>query len=373
MSNKKLIVLTIVAVLMVIWAVTQSRLSNAGSNQSDGPTYLVQGLDPADIEGISLLGPAGKWVNMKRQRNHFVLSDKDDYQADTSSVNELIGACLDIKTGELYTDDKTNHKDLGVDVEDATMVVKFLRADSSVLAGVVVGRPREQAQGGFVRLISSDKVYVAIEQIWMSDDAIGYIDTQLISVDAGDIESLTVSGLDSYTLKADESSKAIILENLPPGKKLNQSDAKDVFAAYAKLKFDDVKKQSAMKEAINFDGLVVCRLKDSSIYVIQIAQVDDKIYLLCEADFMDKAPITNQEIQDANDAELKAKEAKLLTRDKIKQFTAKHKGWVYEIDTKKAPNLLKQLSDLLEDTEIPAEQPQQQQQSQYGPIIEQQL
>jgi len=43
----------------------------------------------------------------------------------------------------------------------------------------------------------------------------------------------------------------------------------------------------------------------------------------------------------------------LLADDKAQQFAAKHKGWIYEIPDWKAKNLMKELSDLLEEEEKP--------------------
>jgi len=54
MSDKKLTLLGIVAVFMVIWAVVQSRVSNRPKVGTDRPAYLIQGLDPADIDSIVL-------------------------------------------------------------------------------------------------------------------------------------------------------------------------------------------------------------------------------------------------------------------------------------------------------------------------------
>ncbi len=54
MNNRKLTILGIVTVLMVIWAVAQSHVSNRPSTETEGPSILLQGLDPADIGSIVL-------------------------------------------------------------------------------------------------------------------------------------------------------------------------------------------------------------------------------------------------------------------------------------------------------------------------------
>lgn len=358
MSDRKLTILGIVAVLMVIWAVVQSRISSRPRTQPDAPAYLIQGLDPVHISSI-VLGAGENTVTLKRQRQggRFVVLNKDNYPAKAGEINNLLASCLDIRTGELYTDDAANHKDLGVAEEDAGNVVKFFRPDSSLLTGVVVGKTKgqdatslvEPGQGTYVRLLPGDKVYLAPKAPSIKSRAIDYIQQQLISVKRESIESVTVASPDGeYTLKAKEDDKGIVLENIPAGKKLKSNDSESVFTSLANLRFDDVKKKSG---ELTFDRKFVCRLKDSTIYTVKIAKQDDKTYVTCSAEFTDSTLVTEREIRDANDAELKQKEAKLLARDRAKAFSVKHHGWVYQIADWNAKNLTKKLSDLIEDEE----------------------
>ena len=104
MSNKKLAILGVVAVVMVIWAVSQGRIGKEAGMKLHTPAYLIQGLDPADIGSI-VLGTGERAVTLKRRQKRFVVVDKDNYPAVTSKINDLIAKCLDITTAELYTDD----------------------------------------------------------------------------------------------------------------------------------------------------------------------------------------------------------------------------------------------------------------------------
>ncbi len=80
MSDRKLTILGIVAVFMVIWAVVQSRVSNRPKVETDGPAYLLWGLDPADIDSI-VLKTSEETVTLKRQQRGFVVVNKDNYPA----------------------------------------------------------------------------------------------------------------------------------------------------------------------------------------------------------------------------------------------------------------------------------------------------
>jgi len=363
MSNKKLTILGIVAVLMVLWAVVQSRIANRPRTEPAGPVYLIQGFDPSGVASI-VIGTGEAAFTLKRQANSFVIVDKDNYPAKTSEINDLVSKCLEIQTSEFVTDNPANHEDLEVTEEKARSVVKFMKADpnSSLLTGVIIGKTKELSQGSYVRLLSSNsalsnKVYVTSNAPWFGSGAMNYVDQELISVEREDIESVTVSSQKgTYTMRTKEDSQDIILDNIPAGKKLKSSDARSVFTALTSLRFDDVKKLSS---DMAFEKQYMCRLKDSTVYALRIAQEDDKTYLSCVAEFTDRtlgerAPV-DQGGEVESEEELKKKEAKLLARDNAVIFTAKHQQWVYEIAEWKAKNLTKELDDLLEDEEKPKE------------------
>jgi hypothetical protein len=348
-------ILGIVAVFMVIWAVVQSHISNKPRAESNKPLYLIQGLDPEAIGSI-ILGPAENTVTLKRQEGHFVVTNKDNYPAVTSGINELITKCLDIQTVELYTDDKNNHKALGVTEEDARSVVKFFKPDSTPLTGVIIGKYREESQETYVRLASSDKVYVTLESPWIKNNAMDYISQELTTINADDVESVTITYPDgNYTLKKEN--QTIILENLAEDKQLKGKDYEQVFTALTNVRFVDVRKKLTEDKELAFDRKFICRLKDSTTYTISIAQKDDKTYVTCEAEFMDKTPVTKENVVESEE-ELKKKEAKLLARDKANEFTTKHQVWVYEIAEYKAKELTKQLSELIEAKKKPEESKQ---------------
>jgi len=359
MSNKKLTILGLVAVVMVLWAVVQSRISNRPGAEPARPVYLIQGFDPSGVDSI-VIGTGEAAFTLKRRQNGFVVVNKDNYPAKTSEINSLITKCLEIQTSEFVTDNPANHEDLEVTEEKARSVVKFMKADpnSSLLTGVIIGKTEELGQGSYVRLLSSDsassnKVYVTSNAPWFGGGAMNYIDQELIAAKREDIDSVTASSLNGqYTLKTKEGSQDVVLENIPAGKKLKSSEAQNVFTALTSLRFEDVKKISS---DMTFEKQYMCRLKDSTVYALRIAQKEDKTYVSCVAEFTDKTPVekasVNQGGEVESEEELKKKEAKLLARDNAIKFTEKHQGSVYEIADWKAKNLTKELTDLIEDEE----------------------
>jgi|TARA_Y100000310_G_C20674253_1_gene812020 hypothetical protein len=349
MSNKKLIILGIITACMIVWAIVQAHIANKPRAEAEKSAFLIQGLDPANIDSIAL-GTGENEVILKRNGRRFVVTNKDNYPAESRDINSLISSCLDIKVDELFTDNPSNHKELGVTEEDAKYIIKFLKQGSELLVGVIIGKGTDRGSGAFVRLIPGNKVYVTPERPWIKDQALNYIDRELVSVDRKSIESVTASSSDeTYTLKANDDGEGIILENHPSGKKLKVSDCEAVFTALNNLGFEDVIKAPATGKELTFNIQFVCRLKDSTVYTMKIAQKDDKTFITCRAWFTDKTPVVKDEGIVESEEELKKKETKLLARDKAEEFSSRHSNWVYEISESDAGNLVKKLSELLED------------------------
>jgi hypothetical protein len=260
----------------------------------------------------------------------------------------------------MYTDDPRNQKDLEVTEEKARTFVKFLKQDSSLLAGLIIGKSPENGQGGFVRLASSDKVYLASNVPWFKSSALEYLEQELTAVKREDIQSVKVTlPTGGYLLKADPNTDGVTLDNLPAGKKLKGSEAKSVLTSLTSLTFSDVKKQSDETAKLSFDKQYACALMDSTVYTLKIAKKDDKWFITCQAEYTDKKPVTINPKEVVPEAELKKKEAKLLAQEKAQRFALKHAGWVYEIADWKAKYLTKELSELLEDEKKEPEKKEQ--------------
>jgi len=353
MDNRKLGILAVVAAVMVLWAVLQARLSGGKRALPAGPTYLIQGLDPADIDSITL-GKGKNPIKIQRQEGRFVVTNKANYPADTKQINDLISKTLDIKTSERVTGDPKNHEDLQVTEDKARSVVKFFKSDGSLLTGVVVGESKESGRGTYVRLASSDDVYLTEESPWFRDRAIDFVNQELVAAKREDVNAVTVTTPEgTYTLRSEKGDN-VRLVNMPADRKLKDSDAKSVLTALTSLRFEDVNTPQQVQGLV-FDHEYLCRLNDSTEYRLKLAKKGEKTYLLCEADYLDKTPVTIKPNQQDSQAELKKKEAKLLGQENAQKFTLRHKGWIYEIADWKGKYLTMKQSALLEDKEKPAE------------------
>lgn len=345
MSNKKLAILGIVAAGMVLWAIMQSGISNrpAGGGFVAG-TNLLQGFDPGTIGSIVLQG-GGNSVTLLRQGGSFVVAEKGKYPASLKQINYLLTSCLDAQAAELITSDKANFADLGVSDDKPERSVKFLRPDKSMIAGILLGKPGKDSNGMYVRLFSSEKAYLSMNAPTLNTEAMDYIDRTLTAVKREDIEMVKGEGPNGSYLITNEPNGIPLLANIPAGKKAKTNAVAEIFNALTNLTFDNVKQDTGN---LKFDRTYICQLKDSTVYTIALKAQGDKTYAKFAADFTDKSGVVKKMGVESN-AELKEKEAKLLARDKVADFTKRTQGWVYEISQPAAKYIVLAFADLIED------------------------
>ena len=352
MSNKKLAILGITAFVMLAWAIVQSKVSNKTNNVSSGSRYLISGVNADDIDSI-VIKSDGKSLTLKRKSNKFFVVNKDNYPAETEKVNDLITDCLEIQVTQMVTDNPANHADLGVTEDKAQKVITFLKPDGSSLFGIVVGNTREKSQSTYVRLTSNNKVYEAVQAPYINTEPMDFIKKQLVAIVHNDIQMVSVESPEGkYELIPKTDSEDIEMINIPEGKKLKQTEAKNVFNALSSLDFTDVMKNTG---DLTFDKHYICKLFNTTEFTFNIATKDDKTYVTCKALFTEGVPKPKPGETTISEEQLKEIEEKQKLDTKADDFTSRNMGWVYEISNYKAKYLTMNMSDLLEDAEeIPA-------------------
>jgi len=353
MSNRQLSILGLLAAVFLGLAIAQSRFSSANRSSAVGAVKLIQGLATGQISSIEL-GRGENPVSLKKDSGGFVVASRDNYPAQTQTINELLISCLDIEVIEKVTGNPENHAELEVTEETAGSIVKFFDKDGKLITGVMVGKSTAQG-GAHVRLTNSDDVYVAVQAPRLRTAATDYIDKKLTEVAKDDVEKVTVkSGTETYTVLMDGAGKAYLAQ-IPAGKKQKETEVDQLAAALSSMNFSDVQKESDKTRAFDFGTSYLCKLKDSTIYKFDFAKDGDKHYLKCTADFLDKIESVSKE-EVATEQAMKAKEKQILAQQAALEFAGRHQGWVYEVSSWEAGKLTKKLDDLLEDIEEEAEE-----------------
>lgn len=355
MNNKKLTVLAIIAIITSALAIWTSTNKQSPAGDPTKPRYLIGNIEPSLINEIQI-GTGSNTVTMKRSGKQFVIKNKDDYPAKTTEINDIMRTCIDIQISELYTEDATNHKALGVTEEDSTSQVKFIKADGSLLTGVIIGKTKESGRGTYIRQPENDKVYVTLGNPQIRSNAMDYVDHEITPVISKEsIESVTVTQAgDRYELTVNDQGK-IVPDQMQEGMTLKDAETEKVFTAISSLRFTDVSKDT---QSLSFNKSFICKLTDETVYTLFLLEKDDKTYLTCNATYQGQLPKQVRNL--ATPEELKDKEAKYLARDNAIEFMNKHNKWIYEISPAAAQNLTKPLNDLFEKPEPPEQKSEMQ-------------
>lgn len=358
MSDKKLALLGIIAVLVTAAAIVQHNMTRRQQTSDFSGSVLIEGLAVDTIAAIEVSGESGsQTVRLTRLNGRFVLPEKDNYPADVTKINTLINNCLDIRTIEKITDNPENHADLKVTPDTARYVISFMDDQQSPIVTLILSETHPESNIAYVRLQSEDTVYSIQSAPWFNTRHADYMNTELLNVSKDQINSVAVkTPEDSYVLTSAKDSDTIRLEKMPEGKQFSGTTYQTIFGALSSLRFEDVSEAASFSG--NFDITYNCKLHDLTVYKLSVAQVDDKAYVKVTADYLDKTPVEKTMGQVESDEELEKKEAKLLAVDAVKEFNARHEGWVYQIPSHKAELLTKPLSELIEDIPQPEPEPQ---------------
>lgn len=379
-THRHLSSLAIVALAMaIITALLYGIRRSPTLDYQRGALLIPQGLELDNLAKLTLK-EKDKTLSLVRQGQGFAIVQSSNYPADTKKINELLIKCLEIRIADKVTTDADNHAELGVKEgsEDATIVYFYGKDEPKAdegkdkkgdeknekgkggpkpLVAFVVGKSVPRGSGSYVRLLDQDTVYASEKSIYLSTSPTSYMETEIVNVKKEDVQQVSVKLKDaSYTIARDKDDN-VVLKNIPKGKQAKQSDVDSVFDTLSWVSFNEV--MPAAKVDAPWDATYTCQLKKDkhTTYRARLAKKGDKHYLQMDAQGPPPALIEKSRLieKDASKEELEKKDAIFTAADKAAEFTARHKGWAYEISEWKAEKMRKPLKDLIEDIPKPDE------------------
>ncbi len=374
MNDKKLIKLAGATLIMVVLAVIVSIPGGRSSDSVAANTPLIQGINTKDIAVIEASG-VGKVTRLVKTDNGFVVESRENYPALYSEVNSLIVNCLDIKVSDFVTSNPDNFADLQVMEANADRVVKFINAEGKLITGVIIGKKDQVSGRTYVRKLPANenelsKVYLADRVAWVYTNPISYLEKRLLQCERSDIASVKVTTTDgSYSIVGIVENETVkpILQNIPEGRNVKQADVEKVFDAATNITFDDVQRAESVNEPLKYQYSFVVTSTDQTEMTLNMAKVQvagtEKYYLTCSGkylntEFMEKVRAGNLSVSSDKEAMAQA-DLQLQTYQSIRDFNARHQGWVYTMELFNANKLIKNLSELLEEIPKPEAEPVQ--------------
>jgi len=346
MNDKNFYIHSIIAVVAIVIAVSIGSISPQTNFSFNKGKPLLNDIDTDAINKVIIKTPTNEDVHLLRNGKKFTIENKHNYEVSDTQYNALINKVLDITCDREFATDTSKHNTLGVSIESATTLIRFLDSSDKEISVIIIGNKVENGQGTYVRLGSNEQVYVSKDSIFIDNQALDYVDKNIISFDSADVLKVSTStDGQSYTINKSKEG-ALELVNLPSGKYPKEDEIKKVFEALNSFAFIDYQLASDTLDLVH-NTTYHLHLNSGLSYQITIAKKDEKYFAKVGAEYSGEQ-VTVQSLKGASDEELKKKDIMLQNRDKAEEFK-RHEGWVYEISSDLAKKLSTPLNDLLND------------------------
>ena len=251
MSKKSLMVLWSIVALLIVGVISltvkKSDSGKANTNRSRGQT-LMENFPAKNVTSIKING-LDQSVTLTKKDATWIISEREDYPANTASINGLLRTIEELKINNAIEAGPTYAKRFGIDLtaktqQDHGISLSFLDASSANIATIFLGK---EADGGgrFIQnAADTSGIYVTSESFpTATASAKDWLDDEFIKVEK--IKSITVSSagnpdkLEWQVSRSDENAE-FALAGAQAGETLDTSIASQWKSLLSSARFQDV-------------------------------------------------------------------------------------------------------------------------------------
>lgn len=339
MNTRKIVMLLVVALaLLGLAKLTSVRNRPVTSGRLDKP--VLAGLDVNAVRAIDIR-KGGEALRLARQESAWVVTNAHGYPADFAKVRQNLIAIKDLKIGDVQR---------GMRLEGPEVITVDLQGDAGKsLATLRLGSQRQRqggdemgfsmpGEGRYVATGQSDEAYLVKDSLTsFTPDAKSWMDTQLLSIPAADIEKIELAGA-GETVTLDRSSGTLRLEGInDAAEEFDTSKSYGVESALNYLRFEEIAPPSLTPEQT---GIVTGRtfratLKNGEIYTASVGAAADGASGRYARFAAELKPATT------NDA------ARAQQERRVAELSRTLSPWTFVISSYAAENLTRSRADLV--------------------------
>jgi hypothetical protein len=194
-----ILVIQIILGVVVFWP------KSAATGASE-PLFPELG-EAGDIVALTITEADDNSIQLKKIDTDWVLSDADDYPAQTDKITPLLSKILDLTSSRLVTRTDASHKRLQVAPDDFVRRIDFETADGTQHTLYLGSSPRYGST--HFRVEGQSETYLTSElSTWETKaDATSWVDTAYLSVPEDDIIKMTLENANgTFTFTKDDES-----------------------------------------------------------------------------------------------------------------------------------------------------------------------
>jgi len=283
--------------------------------------------------------------------NGWTVREQFGYPADFARLQRLLPTLGEVKIGQVLA--------AGAALDPAeTTIVQWLDASGKVIGGVRLGQTRQAparedqpygapAGGRFVSREGDAKVYLVGDALTEFDaDPKSWVDKQLLSVAATDVETVRIEHADGETVELAKNGGDLTLLGLADSEEFDASKRYGVGGALSYLRFSDVADPALADDVTGLATATVYRATTSrgQSFEARIGASPDGSTERYARFAVTLAPAVPEEVAEEEDEAAKAaREARASERAALEQSTAelnaKLSGWTFLVGSYNADNM----------------------------------
>lgn len=343
MSSKKLLVLTIIAVLLGVAAVKvlgkQEQATEVMEQAAVAPGLeeKIPGIDhliftSAKQSSDVVLGEGGAWG----------VKQLDGYPADKHKIRQVLYRLAASKRMEKKTSNPDLLGKLSLSDDLAMRIQLFAKGEEKPLLDILTGDGDKTFKGTYIRAAGDNQSWLVSEDLTYGSAPLGWVDEVIINLDRARVWQIRINhkGLPPVEIDRKTPGGDFLLKNLPENANQDAShyDVYTVGTALENMKLANVAKADALPDAITttahfltVDGLEV---------QVDIApeKIEGQHWAKVSARFVPEA------IQESAEAKKLSKKPEEVQQE-AEAINARTSGWIYKL----APTPYKQLMKTMDD------------------------
>ncbi len=334
---------------------------HVGTKPNSGPdgvnSQLLPGLSKHlnEVSKLTILGADETLLAaISRSDKNWVVENRDNYIADIALVREAFNNLAEAKLIEAKTSNTENFSKLGVeDITEPTaqgvqVIVEGLGKEINFIAGDK-GNAGDNSQ--YIRLYGDQQSWLINKNLDLKKDASNWLKKDLLDIPPERIKSIQIKHEDQTVLdienKGSEQFEFVLLNALPEGKKISESEVYQVANSLSSLQLIDValadkldfeNAQHVVTTFQTFDGLTI--KADSYI-------TNEQAYSMLEIEFnldkIDESINPDQDENSGSDAAVRSDPE--AAKQSASKMGPKLKGWAFELPSITQDALIKTLDN----------------------------
>ena len=376
MRSKNIIVLLIVAVILsVIFFVVKTTTDITISNDQS----VVSLFPDVDIEEIVhiLITKGKESVNIKKKDLNWIVEEKGGYYADFSKVRKLVVQITSLRSSQKATKNKAHYKRLKVDIPSDenldSVMVNFKKGDGSDIAQLILGEKRKtkegsspymSAAGQYVRIPSSEQVFIITENISLDTKPGNWIKKEILNIEKDEVKRVNIKGpkkIEEVLAQREKKEDVLTLEKIQADKKIIESEVKRLAEILGNFSIIDALPVDAEEvKNLIFNQTFLVSLFNGLNYKLSLSKKNNKYYSKLSVEYLQ--PKKQVELKESTE-ELSADDKKAEESKASKEVSEKspeelielaraaneeYRHWIYVINSNKYEQMTKKKLDFFE-------------------------